>query len=247
VITRSDNPPLTAEKAAARRWLVAIVVVVVVFAVAYYFFALHAAAERDARRKVIQTKIDAVLDADRMLVASDRRLEPTWKAFNAELDAARAAAKVRHDNSVGSNPSDETALEYAEKESEHVDAASQDFQAIKDGFSAAEDIDEKVLGSDAVQKYREDAQAYTTAQSIVLGDWSRAISMIVDDEKISARDGTSLNTADDSDIEHDYQMSDEQTSKANSAAALLSAEMREVNGLRYQRLHQLRTDLAAIK
>jgi hypothetical protein len=247
MITRSDNPPLTTEQVAARRRLLVIAGIVVIFAAGYYLFALHAAADRDARRKPIQAKINQLRAADHSFASINKGLARTWNSFEAELAAAGAASTARHDNSVGSNPSSETILAYAKKESAQIDAAIADFQTIKDAYARAQEIDEALLGADAVQKYRSDAQAYTTAEAIGLDDWSRGVAQIVDDYKIAIRDGDDVNSSDNSDIEHDYQMSDEQTTRADADFVPLAADISQMQNLRSSRLHQLKMDLAAIK
>ena len=207
-------------------------------------FVWRAHSERDTRRDAARAELAKYERVQHDIDANARRLSAEYDALDREERKALASGTKRHDEAVRGGQSTASNLALAKREQAGVLAAESHLENMEERLDTFASISARVLGDDAVRQYRTDTQAWTTSLRLHFGNWSRAITDIVDADIMEMRGSESSSGA--SDAAHLFAASDEAEARAAVQVRAVSNDAKQIRSAIRARIAGAKARLARI-
>ena len=202
-------------------------------------------ADREARRSAIRTEIRRYERAQNAIDRDAKNAGVALDDYLSWVDRANEFSKKRHDGAVSGGQSTETNLSLAKNEQSAVSHAESEIDRLESGINSVAVTFASVLGDDAVRDYRSDARSLTTNMRLNLTSWDRAVSDIVDADKIELR-GSYDSSSSSGDIERLYQSSDEAQARFQGLLNAFGVDVKQLRSRLKSRIADAKARLAKI-
>ena len=218
-------------------WLIVIVVLVALVGLTATYL-VHKARQEQA----VEDELKA-MQAVQAKASADSSIGAALLArMYADASDGATMSNKRHDDAVSDNPDDSQELKWAKQEQNDVQTLQDDVAAAQSAYGDVASDYERALGPNEVAGLRADVSDFATQYGLVQGNWSRAVSDIIDN--INAEMNGSYGSDSGSDIGHFYQASDDAQARGNVDLNKIATDVTE---LRSQLTHNINITTADLK
>jgi hypothetical protein len=202
----------------------------------------HEYSAREMRRSALRQEIARLERVQHDIDQNGQRVNRSFTAYFEAVRRAEAASDKRHDDAVNGRGSTASNLALATTEAAQVSKAQATLRSVVGGLDRFASLCNSVLGDEAVKQFGTDSSAMTTSMALGLQSWNRAVSDIVDDDKLVIRGDES--TLSRSDVEHFYSASEEAQARYDGMERSVDGDAKHLLGMLEARKNDAKTRLA---